>query len=107
MNSLLLIISWLALIVGAFFFLTGSLALLRFPDLFSRLHAVTKADTMGLGFVALGLMLRADSLQQVLLLMLVWMLVMTSGAVNCQLLARYGETGHPHMGEHSTTRGDD
>ena len=42
----------LATATGAFFFLAGSVGLLRFPDLFSRLHALTKADNLAL--VAIG-----------------------------------------------------
>lgn len=109
MNELRMLLSWLPLLAGLGFFLTGALGLLRFPDLFSRLHAVTKADSVGFGLVALGLTLRAESWQAVLMLGLIWLLVMASGATNCQLLARYGERAHPHMGEHkihrSQTRG--
>ena len=38
-----------ALVAGAFFTLVGSVGLLRFPDFLSRLHAPTKATTLGLG----------------------------------------------------------
>ena len=41
---------------GAFFFLAGTVGLLRFPDTFTRLHALTKADNLGLGLVILGLL---------------------------------------------------
>ncbi len=41
---------------GAFFFLAGTVGLLRFPDALSRLHALTKADNLGLGLVVLGLL---------------------------------------------------
>lgn len=100
MSELLNILSWLALTAGVAFFLTGAIGLLRFPDLFCRLHAVTKADTTGLGLITLGLLLRVESWTAGLLLVLIWLLVMGSGTTNCQLLARYGEGGHPHMGEH-------
>lgn len=100
MSSLLSIVSWLSLGAGLLFFVSGALGLLRFPDLFSRLHAVTKADTTGFGLITLGLVCRVESGQEALLLILIWFLVMASGATNCQLLARYGETGHPHMGDH-------
>ena len=39
----------LAVSAGAFFFLAGTVGLLRFPDALSRLHALTKADNLGLG----------------------------------------------------------
>lgn len=36
---------------GAFFFLVGTLGLLRLPDFFSRTHAATKCDTVGAGSI--------------------------------------------------------
>ena len=39
--------------------MAGSVGLLRFPDTLTRLHALTKADNLGLGLVVLGLMARA------------------------------------------------
>jgi multicomponent Na+:H+ antiporter subunit G len=39
------------LLVGAFFFFAGTVGLLRFPDVYTRLHALAKADNLGLGFV--------------------------------------------------------
>ncbi|HZP88182.1 MAG TPA: monovalent cation/H(+) antiporter subunit G, partial [Burkholderiales bacterium] len=44
----------LALLIGAFFTLVGSIGLLRFPDFFSRLHAPTKASTLGLSAILLA-----------------------------------------------------
>ncbi len=90
MAGIPIVLSWLALIAGVFFFVAGTVGLIRFPDAFCRLHAVTKADTLGLGLVALGLSLRSDSWQPVLVMLLVWILVMASGATACQLLGRFG-----------------
>lgn len=80
---------WAFMIAGCGFFATAALGLLRFPDLYSRLHAVTKTDTLGLGLLTLGLALLDPSWRSCLMLLLIWLLVMASGAVNCQLLARY------------------
>ena len=41
--------SIVAIGAGVFFFLAGTVGLLRFPDALSRLHALTKADNLGLG----------------------------------------------------------
>lgn len=84
---------------GVFFLITGAIGLVRLPDLFTRLHAVTKADTVGLGLVVAGLACHSAEWQTAVVLLLVWLLVMTSGAVNCQLLARYG------VNEGSSTHG--
>jgi multicomponent Na+:H+ antiporter subunit G len=73
---------------GAFFFLAGTAGLLRFPDTFTRLHALTKADNLGLGLVILGLLPRVDNVVTAGKLVVVWLLVLLSGAVASQLIAR-------------------
>ena len=60
---------------GVFFFLAGTVGLLRFPDALTRLHALTKADNLGLGLVVLGLLPRAGSLLGALKLIAIWALV--------------------------------
>ena len=47
------------LLVGAFFTLVGAIGLVRLPDVFMRLHAPTKASTLGLGGVLVASMLHA------------------------------------------------
>lgn len=41
-------------VFGIFFLLTGSVALVRLPDFFTRTHAISKADMLGLVLVLLG-----------------------------------------------------
>jgi multicomponent Na+:H+ antiporter subunit G len=77
----------LAVTAGAFFFLAGTVGLLRFPDTFTRLHALTKADNLGLGLVVLGLLPRAEGLLGALKLIAVWPLVLLSSAIVSQLVA--------------------
>lgn len=38
----------LLLIIGTFFILSSSIGIVRFPDVFTRLHAATKAPTLGI-----------------------------------------------------------
>ena len=42
--------------IGAFFYLASAVGLLRLPDFFTRVHAPTKAATLGIMFMALGSM---------------------------------------------------
>ncbi|QHS22841.1 Na+/H+ antiporter subunit G [Virgibacillus sp. MSP4-1] len=42
------------LIIGTFITLSGSLGILRFPDVYTRLHAATKASTLGVAGVLIG-----------------------------------------------------
>jgi len=73
---------------GIFFFLSGSVALLRFPDTLTRLHALTKADNLGLGLVVLGLLPQVDGLLAALKLCLVWAVAQLAGTALSQLIAR-------------------
>lgn len=75
-------------LAGAFFFLAGTVGLLRFPDVFSRLHALTKADNLGLGFVAAGLAVRSESVFIAARLLGIWLLVLLATAAASQLVAR-------------------
>lgn len=43
------------MLLGAFFFVTGSVGLARLPDFFTRLHAVGKSDTLGAFLSLLGI----------------------------------------------------
>lgn len=76
------------LIAGGVFFLAGTLGLLRFPDVYTRLHALTKADNVGLGLVVWGLAVQAESWAAVGKLLLIWVLVLLAGASVAHLIAR-------------------
>jgi multicomponent Na+:H+ antiporter subunit G len=88
MSFALDLFSLVAISFGAFFFFAGAVGLLRFPDSLTRLHALTKADNLGLGLVVLGLMPRAETLLDALKLLAIWMLVLLSGAASAQLVGR-------------------
>ncbi|MGV8900336.1 MAG: monovalent cation/H(+) antiporter subunit G [Burkholderiaceae bacterium] len=75
------------LIAGAAFFLAGTIGLLRFPDVYTRLHALTKADNLGLGFIILGLLVRAENMASALKLILVWLLALAASATVSFLIA--------------------
>jgi multicomponent Na+:H+ antiporter subunit G len=78
------------------FFLAGTLGLLRFPDVFTRLHALTKADNVGLGLITAGLALEAESVGTALKLLLIWLLALLASATTCHLIARTALRGGIH-----------
>ena len=79
----------LPLLVGAaLFFASGTVGLLRFPDVYTRLHALTKAYNLGLGLVAVALALRADSPAVAAKLVLTWVLALVASSTSCHLVAR-------------------
>ena len=88
MSFLLDLFSIAAIAAGALFYLAGTVGLLRFPDAYTRLHALTKADNLGLALVVLGLLFQVDGVLAALKLVLVWLLVILSSAAVSQLIAR-------------------
>jgi multicomponent Na+:H+ antiporter subunit G len=86
--SILDLLSIVAISAGAIFFLAGTVGVLRFPDSFTRLHALTKADNLGLGLVVLGLLPQVSGVLAGLELVVIWLLVLLSGAAASQLIAR-------------------
>src|SRR5690606_1353474 len=89
MNQVLDFVSNFLLVSGAVFFLAGSVGLLRFRDVHSRLHALSKADNLGLGFMALGLAIRAENVASALKILLIWLLALLASAVSCFIIAEW------------------
>lgn len=72
---------------GVLFFLAGSLGLIRFPDVYARLHALTKAENLGLGLICLGLALQAQGLAEAVKLLLIWGLMLAASGIGATLIA--------------------
>lgn len=79
-------------LVGAFFYFAGTLGLLRFPDVYTRLQALSKTDNLGLGCVLCGLALQADSLAAALKLLLIWPLMLVAGGGVGYAIARRADS---------------
>jgi multicomponent Na+:H+ antiporter subunit G len=96
-------LSYLLFAGSAFFFLAGSVGLVRFPDVYTRLHALTKADNLGLGLLVAGLALRSASWIVAMKLFLTWMLVIVASATACHLVANAARASgtEPWTGEPS------
>ncbi|OYW67669.1 MAG: Na+/H+ antiporter subunit G [Bosea sp. 12-68-7] len=74
-------------VAGALLFLAGTVGLLRFPDTLSRLHALSKADNLGLGLIVLGLLPQQASPMGGVKLVCIWLLAQLSAATASQLIA--------------------
>lgn len=86
--NLIDIVSTLFLIIGLAFFIAGTLGLLRFPDVYTRLHALTKADNLGLGFIIIGISFQLSSIALIIKLVIIWLLVMLAGSSVAYLIAK-------------------
>ena len=90
MSLVLDIFTIIAVLAGAFFFLAGTVGLLRFPDTLTRLHALTKADNLGL-----GLLPQAEWPFDVIKLIAIWLFTLLAGATVGQLMAQAARRGQP------------
>ncbi len=82
MISIIDLASWLLLAAGSFFTLVGALGLLRMPDVFTRMHAASVTETLGVGFLVLGMLLQTGfSLVALKLLMLLGLFFFVSPVV--------------------------
>lgn len=86
------LIEWAAAIliaIGAFFLLVGSIGMLRLPDFYMRLHAPTKASTLGVGGVLLASMLLGFARgQPAVAELLITLFVFVTAPVSANLLAQ-------------------
>lgn len=83
------LLSSLLIIAGLVFYLAGSIGMLRLPDIYSRLHALTKADNLGLGLLVAGLAIYSGDLITTLKLVLIWLAVLAASAASAHLIARH------------------
>ena len=74
-------------VAGTLFLVAGSVGVARFPDVYSRLHALTKADSLGLGLIATGIALQSVSWWIGLKVVLIWLLALLAAATTGCLIA--------------------
>ena len=81
------------LIGGALLCLSAGVALLRFPDLMSRMHAATKPQPLGLLLVLLGFALRLRTREDVTTLVLIALFQLGTAPVAAHMVGRAGYRG--------------
>jgi multicomponent Na+:H+ antiporter subunit G len=72
------IISIISLVGGLFFLFVGTVGLLRLPDVYNRLHATTKCDTLGAGLLLLSLALQSSLAVGIRLVLLAVFILVTN-----------------------------
>lgn len=80
--------SWLLIIAGCFFILTGAFGMLRLPDVYTRMHSASLIETLGAGFLFAGLMLQAGFTQATIKLFFILLLFFLTGPVITHALAQ-------------------
>jgi multicomponent Na+:H+ antiporter subunit G len=92
MQTLVDMLSWACLVGGGSFLIVGAVGILRFPDFFTRLHALGVCDTMGAGLTLLGLMLQGGLTLATVKLMLIFYFVIFTGPTAIHALAAAART---------------
>ena len=82
------IISIILIVTGIIFMLMGSIGILRLPDFYSRTHAISKSDTLGIVFVIVGLIIYEGFTQSSFKLFLIILFVALSNPIGSHALGR-------------------
>ena len=82
------LLSWAALLGGGFFYVVGAIGLNRMPDIFTRMHAVSVSETLGVGLMTFGMLLQAGFTLVAVKLIIIVLVMWTTSAVATHALAR-------------------
>jgi multicomponent Na+:H+ antiporter subunit G len=100
------IFSWIFIFGGSAFVLIGAIGLIRFPDVYSRMHAAGITDTLGVGLMMLGMIVQSGltlvSLKLVLIIM--FMFFASPTATHALAQAALGSGLKPELAEDRTAK---
>lgn len=100
------IFSWIFILLGSAFVLIGAIGLIRFPDVFSRMHAAGITDTLGVGLMFLGMIVQSGltlvSLKLVLIIL--FMFFASPTATHALAQAALGSGLKPELAEDRTAK---
>ncbi|HRK56714.1 MAG TPA: monovalent cation/H(+) antiporter subunit G [Burkholderiaceae bacterium] len=88
MDVMLDVASGLCLVAGGFFCVVGAIGLLRMPDFYTRMHALSVVDTLGAGLILLGLLLQVDAWLVAVKLVAIGLLLFFAGPTAAHALAK-------------------
>lgn len=81
-----MIVDLLALL-GSLCFLIASVGLLRMPDSFARIHAATKASSLGVLLLVLAAIIQFPTLGSIFISLMTMVLVFLTAPMACQAIA--------------------
>ncbi len=106
MSLLADIFSWLFILLGSAFVLIGAIGLIRFPDVYTRMHAASITDTLGVDLIILGMIVQSGltlvSLKLVLIIMFLFFANPT--ATHALAQAALGSGLKPQLAEDRTAK---
>lgn len=88
MEIVLFYASWVCIVIGAFFGITGAIGLFRFNDFYARIHAASVVDTMCIGLILLGFILQSTDVFMILKLLLLLLTLAYTAPTATHILAK-------------------
>lgn len=82
------ILTVLFMLMGVFFITVAGLGILRMPDLYTRMHASTKAGTIGLGLLMVAVALHFQDLASVSRAVAIMIFLVLTAPVAAHLLGK-------------------
>jgi multicomponent Na+:H+ antiporter subunit G len=82
------LVSWGCLLAGGFFCIVGGIGIIRMPDFYTRMHAASVTETLGAGFILLGLLIQAGFSLVAAKLLMIGMLIFFASPTATHALAR-------------------
>ena len=80
------------ILLGTIFVLLSSLGMLRFPDIYCRMHASTKASSFGMGCVLLAGMIHFATIDVISKLLAVFVFIFLTAPIGAHILSRAAYT---------------
>ena len=108
-ETLVPLVATLLAVAGALFSLIAAIGLLRLPDLFTRIHAASKAGALGAGLILLAVVLVSEEATTIIRALLALLFLLLSTPVGAHLLAKAAIAAGitPKTGQSGTKTGPD
>ena len=81
-------LSWSCLVAGGLFCVVGAVGMVRMPDVYTRMHAASVIETLGVGLILLGLLLQAGFTLVAVKLLIIGLLIFFASPTATHALAR-------------------
>ncbi len=92
------VLSWVFIVSGLFFMIVGTVGILRMPDILARLHPAGMTDTMGAGFLLLGMALQTTDWMVLVRLLFIYAFLLFTSPIASHALARAAILGLSRSG---------
>lgn len=88
MQLILDTLGWLLMVSGGIFVIIGAFGMLRFPDMYTRMHAASVTETLGAGLLLIGMLLHATSWLVAVKLLLLGLFLFVTNPTSAHALAK-------------------